>query len=168
LFYLKHVQNNLEAVRRLRLGTAWAVVEQQINTNALGLDAVLSNPMTRYRYVLSGVLMPNYIKAGRTFIRLETQWQLTITAIALERCHLRNGNFPAELDALVPQFISAVPIDPMSAKPLRYRLNADGNFTLYSVGEDGRDDGGDPNPGSGTSKFGMWEGKDAVWPTAAK
>lgn len=51
----------------------------------------------------------------------------------------------------------------MSAKPLRYRLNADGSFTLYSVGEDGRDDGGDPNSASGTNKFGLWEGRDAVW-----
>jgi hypothetical protein len=160
LLYLKHVQNSLQTVRRLRLGTAWAVVEQQINPNALRLEAVLSNPMTRYRYVLSGVLMPNYIKAGRTCIRNETQRWLTITAIALERCRLRDGRFPTELDALVPQLLCILPIDPMSPKPLRYRHNGDGNFTLYSVGDDGRDGGGDPHAGSGTSKFGQWEGKD--------
>jgi hypothetical protein len=113
-------------------------------------------------------VLPNYIKAGRTCIRNETQRQLTITAIALARFHLRDGKFPAELDALVPQFLSAVPIDPMSAKPLRYRLNGDGSFTLYSVGEDGRDDGGDPTSGSATNRFGLWEGQDAVWPTAVK
>jgi hypothetical protein len=128
LFYLNHAQNSLQAVRRLRLGTAWAVVEQQINPNALRLEAVLSNPMTRYRHVLSGVLMPNYIKAGRTCIRNETQRWITITAIALERCRLRDGMFPTELDALVPQFLSIFPIDPMSAKPLRYRLNGGREF----------------------------------------
>jgi hypothetical protein len=48
---------------------------------------------------------------------------------------------------LAPQFLSTVPIDPMSAKHLRYRLNGDGSFTLYSVGEGGRDDRGDPKAG---------------------
>ena len=68
----------------------------------------------------------------------------------------------------MPQFFPAVPIDLMSAKPLRHRLNVDGSFRLYSVGEDGRDDGGDPNSDSGTNKYGLWEGKDALWPAAAK
>ena len=167
-FYLRHLQNNLDAYRQLQRGTPWPVVSQQIGTNVLGLDAVLSNPMTRYRHFLSGFLMPNYIRAGRTCIRNETQRRLTLTAIALERFRLRNGKFPTELDPLVPQFLSAMPIDLMSAKPLRYRLNADGSFTLYSVGEDGRDDGGDPSALNVTNRFGLWEGRDAVWPAAAK
>jgi hypothetical protein len=56
----------------------------------------------------------------------------------------------------------------MSAKPLCYRLNADGTFTLYSVGEDGHDEGGDVTSGSTTNKFDLWSGRDAVWPVAAK
>jgi len=168
LFYLKHVQNNLAAVRQLRLGASWVEVERQINTNALGLEAVLSNPFTNYRHFFSGFLMLNYIRAGRAWIRNETLRRLTVTALALARFHLRAGTFPTELDALVPQFLSAVPMDLMSAKPLRYRLNGDGSFTLYSVGEDGRDDDGDPQASRGTNLFGLWEGKDAVWPSAVK
>ena len=61
-----------------------------------------------------------------------------------------------------------MPIDLMSAKPLRYRLNADGSFTLYSVGEDGRDDGADARHPTKTNWFGLWEGRDAVWPATAK
>jgi hypothetical protein len=44
-------------------------------------------------------------------------------------------------------------------------MNPDDTFTLYSVGQDGRDDGGAPAP-TGTNMVGssMWTGKDAVWP----
>lgn len=168
LFYLRHLQNSLDAFRQLQQGTPWPVVSQQIQTNLDGFEAVISNPMTRYRHLVSGIALPNYIRAGSNCIRNETQRRLTITAIALERFRLRHGKLPAELDTLVPQFISAVPIDPMSAKPLRYQLNGAESFTLYSVGEDGRDDGGDPKAGSVPNKFGLWEGKDAVWPMAAR
>jgi len=167
-FYLRHLQTSLDAFRQLQQGTPWPQVSQQIQTNLGGFVAVLSNPITSYHHLCSGVLLPNYVKVGNVCIRNETQRRLTITALALERDHLRNGTFPTELDALVPQFLSAVPIDPMSAKPLRYRLNGDGSFTLYSVGEDGRDDDGDPNASSAANKVGLWEGKDAIWPTPAK
>ena len=49
-----------------------------------------------------------------------------------------------------------------------YRARGDGTFTLYSVGEDGRDNGGDPSPPKSTIKPGLWEGRDAVWPLPAK
>ena len=168
MFYLRHLQTSLDAVRQLQRGTAWPVVSQQLKTNMDEMQVALSNPVAKYRYLISARALPNYARAGSVYVRHETQRRLTITAIALERFRLRAGKYPAELDALVPQFLSAVPIDLMSAKPLRYRLNAEGTFTLYSVGEDGRDDGGDPTSGSGTNKFGLWEGKDAVWPTAVK
>ena len=71
-----------------------------------------------------------------------------------------------DLAALVPEFLTAIPHDPMSGKLLIYRLRPDGAFLLYSVGLDGRDDGGDPRPGAG-GKPGLWEGLDAVWPDAA-
>jgi len=54
----------------------------------------------------------------------------------------------------------------LSAKPLGYRLKADGSCVLYSVGDDGIDDGGDSTPPPGTPA-GMWAGQDAVWPSPA-
>ena len=66
---------------------------------------------------------------------------------------------------MTPEFLLAVPIDPMSGKPLGYRLKQDRTFVLYSTGEDGKDDGGDATP-TVAGKFELWSGKDAVWPTA--
>jgi hypothetical protein len=74
------------------------------------------------------------------------QVRLTLAAIALHRHRLKHGSFPTELSALVPTLLPAVPRDFMDGQPLRYRLEAGGQFRLWSVGEDFRDDGGDANP----------------------
>ena len=43
---------------------------------------------------------------------------------------------------LAPQFIAKVPHDPIGAQPLHYRTANDGQFILYSVGWNEKDDGG--------------------------
>ena len=50
----------------------------------------------------------------------------------------------------------------MNGEPLRYRRNDEGTFTLYSVGMDGKDDGGSPEPRQGTSRS-IFQGRDWVW-----
>ena len=52
-----------------------------------------------------------------------------------------HGRLPATLDELLPNYLSAIPLDAYVQKPLIYRPTADA-FLLYSVGHDGRDDGG--------------------------
>jgi hypothetical protein len=55
----------------------------------------------------------------------------------------------------------------MDQKPLKYRKTENG-FVLYSVGEDGRDDGGDPTQVQSLEKdYELWTGRDAVWPDAS-
>ena len=61
---------------------------------------------------------------------------------ALERYRLAHGAYPESLDALEPQFIAQVPHDIINGEPLHYRINPDGQFTLYSVGWNEKDDGG--------------------------
>src|SRR5258708_7007349 len=105
---------------------------------------------------------------------MELQRRLLVTAIALKRYQLRNGKYPDQLSALIPDFLLEMPMDAMDGKPLRYGLKPDGTFLLYSVGEDGVDNGGDPTPvqnsdgGFGTSRSNRWWlGRDAVWPLPA-
>jgi len=101
-------------------------------------------------------------------MRVETAKQMTITAIALKRYQLKHGNYPVDLNSLMPEFVSAVPLDPVDGQPLRYRPNADGTFLLYSVGENGVDDGGNPSLEKGvTSSNYSWQNihaLDWVWP----
>ena len=49
---------------------------------------------------------------------------------------------PISLDALVPRFMAKLPPDVVTGQPLKYQRSAEGRVTLYSVGADGRDDGG--------------------------
>lgn len=53
---------------------------------------------------------------------------------------------------------------------MRYRLNPDGTFTLWSIGEDLIDHGGDPTPTrrpGDQPSWSWWLAIDAVWPAAA-
>lgn len=68
-------------------------------------------------------------------------------AIRLYQAH--KGNLPASLDELVTtHYLPAVPVDPFSNQQLRYRVlhGAGGRLEalVWSVGEDGHDDGGKP------------------------
>jgi len=127
-----------------------------------------SNFYDELRFPMSQQSLATLSKALQHAMRAETERSLTVCAIALKRYSLRYGKSPASLDSLVPEFLSSVPTDYMDGKPMKYHLNADGGFTLYSVGEDGKDDGGD------TSMFPnkvhvrvLWERRDFVWPSPA-
>ncbi len=100
----------------------------------------------------------------------ETQKHMVVTAIALRRFQLRTGQLPVDLNALMPAYMSALPRDEMNGGVLPYRKASDESFVLYSVGFDGRDDGGDPTPRNTNSLIRfrqIWDGRDAVWPMAA-
>jgi hypothetical protein len=101
-------------------------------------------------------------------MRGDTERSIVICAIALKRYLLRHRKFPSSLELLVPEFVSSVPVDYMDGGPLKYRLNSDGSFTLYSVGDDGKDDGGDAelSPGKSSTRN-LWDRKDFVWPAPA-
>ena len=94
---------------------------------------------------------------------------LAIAAVALKRYRLQNGSYPDSLATLVPRFLAAVPIDPVDGRPLRYQRRQAGSFLLYSIGEDGVDDGGDAsNPNRNPkSRPQLVRGQDWVWPQSA-
>ncbi|MEZ5302167.1 MAG: hypothetical protein R3F11_16230 [Verrucomicrobiales bacterium] len=85
--------------------------------------------------------LPVYDKILVRVIDGETRTQLTILKLALRRHELDRGSLPDSLDALVPDYLEAVPVDPYDGKPLRY--SKEGRF-VYSVGIDLVDGGGSP------------------------
>ena len=77
-----------------------------------------------------------------------------ITLIALEQYKRKHGLYPKKLFDLVPSYLPEVPLDPFAdedlpshPRELSYRTTASrSNFTLYSIGCDRKDNGGQLSP----------------------
>ena len=121
------------------------------------------------QFLLARMIEPDtYFRAMERAVIAETQRRVVVTAIALKRFERRTGKLPAELSALVPALLAAVPIDPMDGHSLRYRLAGTNSFLLYSIGLDGVDGNGDTSPVTPGSKIMHWtQCKDFVWPQPA-
>jgi hypothetical protein len=74
-----------------------------------------------------------------------TRVRITIAALDVEQFRLTHGRLPKNLNEFVPQFLSAVPVDPFDGQPLRYNRLAKG-YVIYSVGRDGHDNNGHERP----------------------
>jgi hypothetical protein len=106
-------------------------------------------------------------KAHTTFALIQAQLDLARVGCALERYRLAHGQYPDTLETLAPQFIDLLPHDLMNGQPLHFRRTEDGQFVLYSVGWNERDDGGviglRPKDGRVDPEQGDW-----VWKYPAK
>ena len=89
-------------------------------------------------------IMPRYATVDLNDVKAETQNRLLLVPLALCAYQQDHGAYPEKLTALVPAYLSAVPTDPFALSgPLRYKLTGK-TYVLYSVGPDGKDDGGKP------------------------
>ncbi len=92
------------------------------------------------------------------FIKMIARNQIFVSealiVCALERYRRENGEYPATLARLSPGFLENLPHDIITGETLKYRLTANGQFLLYSVGWNQRDDNGNAEKDKG----------DWVWP----
>jgi hypothetical protein len=105
---------------------------------------------------LGAIAVPSFLRVDQTLARTQTLANEAFIACGLERYRLAHGQYPETLEALVPQFAEKLPHDIIGGQPLKYRRAADGQFVLYSVGWNEKDDGGVPRDGT---PEGDW-----VWP----
>jgi hypothetical protein len=180
-------QAAIEAVRKFKTGELFRVVLQNeekklkelgiiarpndsdmlFNVNDMDLRSLFSHSILSLQSLLRRLLVA---EAGR---------RMAVTAIALKRYHLLHGSYPGELRALVPDLLPGMIADPVDGKNFRYRLNPEGTFLLYSMGEDGEDNGGDASSTNEsqsfssrrgrdeTRSFSWLRGRDLVWPQPA-
>jgi hypothetical protein len=124
-------------------------------------------PMGPYN-VFAKLLMPAFSKAPQRSARTQVLVDETRVACALERYRMEHSAFPDTLEALAPHFISKIPNDLFDGKPLRYIKNADGAYTLYSIGWNLRDDGGITARTTGNTPHVDLNNGDWVWAYPAK
>jgi hypothetical protein len=94
------------------------------------------------------------------FGRNDLSWTVLDVEFALARYAAKHDQYPESLDA-VKDFMLGDGIDPFSGEPLKYRLEPDGAFTLWSVGENLVDDGGAMGRACPD-----WRADDFVWNSA--
>jgi len=99
--------------------------------------------------ILDGLMYPYPYSAARA-IRLmyegRTALEAGLTALALSEFQRRHGEYPKGVESLVPDYLQHLPVDYGDRGVLRYRRLPDGAYLLYSIGVDGKDDGGRFNP----------------------
>jgi len=96
-------------------------------------------------HILLHAIMPAFSRVATIDIRAIAQLRTARTALAIERYRLATGNLPDTLSDLLPTYLDAVPKDPFDGEDLRYK-KLDTGFVVYSIGEDGTDDGGKERP----------------------
>lgn len=91
-------------------------------------------------------------------------YDLTVLAteimIAIELFRNQYGEAPNSLDALVPDLLPQLPVDPLHGGPIGYTRDGDepAGYLLYTFGRDGQDDGGYVNPDD------PWRARESITP----
>ena len=109
------------------------------------LDAEVAVIRKKWNRPLFQMVNGNFSSLNRKELWSIAWIRTVVTTFAVERFRLKYGQRPADTAALVPEFLPEVPQDPIDEKPLRYRREANG-YVVYSIGANGRDDGGRLGP----------------------
>ena len=105
------------------------------------IRTLAASPIGKLYYMMTLLLSPAYTSGVNAFSRVAASRDSADAAIAAELYRRKNGAWPAKLDDLVPEFLPAAPIDPFTGQPLLMKATPEG-FKVYSLGQDGKDDGG--------------------------
>ena len=119
-----------------------------------------------HHYVFSRLLLPALGRASMRSSRAQSTAQQAGLACALERYFLAQGKYPDALTDLLPKYLAKVPHEVVSTNAMHYQQTAQG-FLLYSIGWDGKDDGGMfLKPINGRPEIINPENGDWVWRSA--
>lgn len=161
----------LDAARLAEQFQSQAIASQQSNWQ-VAFTKIRKMPSYKYRSPVDILAHPLWYFYAYPTERLVDHFQLLAdrhvlaTMLALRLYEIdHDGARPNSLSELVPQYLPALPTDPFDAgdRPIRYLLHHDPPL-LYSVGEDGKDDGGEgTSRSSRDARYGSWPGKDAVY-----
>jgi hypothetical protein len=128
------------AMREPTYSTASAKFPPAPNRNGL-------SPLRTIAHVYSTMIMPSFGRLVITHFRGLMDRRAAALLLAIRLYEVDHGAPPAKLDLLVPDYLPALPIDPFApdGHVMRY-IATPGAEAVYSVGENGRDDGGSMQP----------------------
>lgn len=117
-------------------------VEQQSN-GWRGIISMLTRGGRSRRIggLLVSLMLPKADLFAAAIDRNDIHVELAEMMPALAAYRTEHGEYPETLEALMPEYVDALPPDPHAAGPYRYR-RTDKGCLIYSVGANGRDDNG--------------------------
>lgn len=92
--------------------------------------------------MVTKAMMPSLSWSATLWMRSIGKQRALQVALACEGFRLKHGAWPDGLDALVPEFLDAVPLDPFDEKPIRFARIQEG-IQIWCVDHDFVDNGGD-------------------------
>lgn len=93
-------------------------------------------------YLFTRILLPSLSRSLALWLRGIGSKRAMIAALACERYRMANSEWPESLIDLVPDYLTAVPVDPFDGAPIRYAVTSEG-IAIWCIGEDLKDDGGE-------------------------
>lgn len=126
---------------------AYRAFPAKLAGSSAALAAIPNGPTTFLLKIGTNV----YATVGERAAHVQCSLDEASAACALERFALDHPSnppeataptYPATLSELVPAYLARVPTDLIDGAPLRYARPPDGRYRLYSIGWNGRDDGG--------------------------
>lgn len=140
-----------ESTQELDVLIDWLIAEAGVEPTQVRLRGKYQQRLIELYSSWRFPFIRNLFSAPDHAIRIEDALQVEVSAtlamIAIAEYKVRQGHYPAHLDDLVPEILTAVPIDPLHGRVFGYRLTPDDPhgrpYLLYSTGLDRNDDGGD-------------------------
>lgn len=91
---------------------------------------------------IANILVVDQAKFEWKITQNQAENALLLVSLALRAYYVEHHHYPVTLAALTPAYLPAIPDDPFAMQgPLRY-VARDTSCTLYSIGPDGKDNGG--------------------------
>lgn len=113
------------------------------------LPGEVRNPFVRFDRTPATLLTPAFSRVIASYESMLCCYRGTLLRLAIEHWQATRGKPPETLDELAPTVLRAIPTDPMSDQGFIYKpAQASNDYTLYSVGLDGVDNGARPYPES--------------------
>jgi hypothetical protein len=120
---------------RAPLWAAWQARIDKVRHSRLGL----------FTSTLPLLLVPGISAFNSADLRYQANLGATAMLLAAERHRRKTGDWPVSIDAITPDMLPSRPLDPHSGQPFRLERR-DGQFLIYSVGSDLKDEHGAYDP----------------------
>ncbi|MEK6257529.1 MAG: hypothetical protein AABP62_02825 [Planctomycetota bacterium] len=142
---IREVDKSLSERRKL-VGSGFAMLFDTDPTVTRAQGELDANQIDRgvRTSILSKMLLPATKQVDNAFLRFRGRQAVLEVLLAAQVYRRDKGEFPESLDQLVPRYLEAVPLDPcdLNGGRLLYRRDSATNAVVWSVAEDGNDDGG--------------------------